>query len=212
VQHRVSARDGQRIQAAVDRGAIPPGRVAFYEAKAARGEDISFVDVLWSPGPPAAAGRTGTVAAAAAAQADGGPEYGALFGSVEEGQRRADEVRAGRRNEVAAMTDDELYASLFPPAARAAAAPVAASAAGPASQHGRGEARTQRYRVHAPYVSLRVPQGPTGPVASAESAKTSWRVIDLHGGDLVPVDAHPDDIARLLHQRNRLGTLIKRVT
>jgi hypothetical protein len=179
VQHRVSARDAQRIQAAVARGAILPGRVAFYEAAAARGEDISFVDVLWGPGSVAAASRTGIVAAAASPEGadyerlfggrapradDGGSEYGALFGSVEQGQRRADEVRAARRTEVAAMSDDELYESLFPggvgrtTAPRAGAGsqkpardPLTAQASGRAGKHGRGTPAGTWSRTSRPY-------------------------------------------------------------
>jgi hypothetical protein len=218
----VSARDEQRIQAAVARGAILPRRVAFYRAQAAAGHDISWVDQLAAGLTPA----VGTLAAAvspedadyermfearAPQEADGGSsEYGMLFGSVEEGQRRADESRAAVRKEVAALTDDELHERMFPGASRtAAAAPVVASAAGPAGQHGQGGAARKRYRVKAPYVTLRVPQGSNGVAAGAEPAQTSWRTIELRGGDLVPEDAHPDDVKRLMHQKNRLGPLIK---
>jgi hypothetical protein len=206
----VPARDRQRIQAAIARGAIPSWRAAFWEQKAAAGEDISVVDQAVGGLLPA----TGTVAAAVSrGGAQSEPEedldeYHALYGSRQDGERAADAREVAARTAVAALTDDQVYESMFGKAS-AAAAPVAASASGPAGQRGRGEARTRRYRVHAPSVSLRVPQHPDGPAASAESA-TSWRVIYLHGGDLVPVDAHPDDIARLLHQRNRLGPLIKR--
>jgi hypothetical protein len=181
---------------------------------------------LWGPGSVMAASRTGIVAATASPEGaeyerlfgarapqadDGGPEYGALFGSVEEGQRRADEVRAARRKEVAALSNDELYASLFPGTTRrAAAVPVEASAAAGTGQHGQATAGPQRrYRVHALRVSLRVPQGPNGVAAGADPSKSSWKTIDLHGGDLVPQNAHPDDIARLCRQKNRLGPLIK---
>jgi hypothetical protein len=219
----VSARDRQRIQAALDRGALPPHRAAFWEAKAAAGEDISVVDQAVAVLPLTAMGKVAAAVspenaeydrlfgARAPQEADGGSEYGMLFGSVEEGQRRADEVRAAVRKEVATLTDDELHERMFPGASRrAAAAPVVASAAGPVGQHGRGEARPRQYRVHAPQVSLRVPRSPNG-LAAGAAAETSWRTIELRGGDRVPEDAHPDDIARLLHQKNRLGPLIKPV-
>ena len=142
-------------------------------------------------------------------EADGGSEYGMLFGSIEEGQRRADEVQAAVRKEVAALTDDELHERMFPGSSRRAAAqPVTASAAGPVGQHGRGEARPRQYRVHAPHVSLRVPRSPNG-LAAGAAAETSWRTIELRGGDRVPEDAHPDDLKRLLHQKTRLGPMIK---
>ncbi len=218
----VSARDQQRIQAAISRGAIPSSRAAWWSARAAAGEDISNIDLLAGGLIPV----EGKVAAAASPEDadydrlfgprsaqgdDGGPEYQALFGPVEEGQRRADEVRAARRKEVAAMSDDELYESLFPSGARrsAATAPVAASAAAGAGQHGQREAARKRYRVHTPLVSLRVPRNPDGLAAGADPAQTSWRTIDLHGGDLVPENAHPADIKRLLHQKTRLGPMIK---
>lgn len=184
----VSARDRQLIQAAVNRGALPASRVGFWEARAAAGHDISDIQLLEGGLLP-----VGGKVAAAASQEDqhyqrlfgarapqedvGGPEYRALYGPVEEGQRGADEVRAARRKEVAAMTDDELYGSLFPPGARtrAAAAPVAASAAGPAGQQGRGEAGRQRYRVHASYVTVRVPQDPNAVAAGADPARPPGR-------------------------------------
>jgi hypothetical protein len=202
----VSARDRQRIQAAIGRGALPLHRAAFWEAKAAAGEDISVVDQLVG----GLLTGTGTVAASAAPiDADAEyPEYRALFGTPAAGQRIADDREIAARAAVAALTDDQVFEAMFGRAS-APTAPVAASAAGPAGQHGQGEAARKRYRVHAPYVTLRVPQGSNGLAAGAEPAKTSWRTIDLHGGDLVPEDAHPDDIARLLHQKNRLGPLIK---
>lgn len=216
----ISARDQQRIAAAIGRGAIPASRAEFYAAQAAAGHDISALDQLAAV-IPVAAGMAAAAASpedadyerlfvARAPQADdSGPEYGTLFGSVEEGQRKADEVQAARRNEVAALSDDELYSSLFPPAASRtdAAAPVAASAAAGAGQHGQAQAGPQRrYRVRAPLVSLRVPNGVA---AGADPARTAWRTIELRGGDRVPEDAHPDDVKRLLHQKTRLGPMLK---
>ena len=142
--------------------------------------------------------------------AEDGPEYRSLYGTVEEGQRRADSREIAAKNAVAALGDDQVYGRMF--GAAAAPAPpsgVRAAAVPVAGQHGPGEAGTQRYRVRAPCVSLRVPQGPDGPEASAESAEPSWRLIDLYAGARVPSDAHPDDIKRLLHQQNRHGAFIK---
>ena len=220
--HKVSARDAQRIQAAVARGAIPPSRIGFWESRAAAGDDISNIDLLVGGLVPVGGKLAAAVPqdeadydrlfAARAPQADdSGPEYRALYGSVEEGQRKADEVRATRRNEVAALSDDELYSSLFPPGAsrRTAAAPVTAAAAG-AGQHGQAAAGPQRrYRVRAPRVSLRIPQSPNGVAAGADPAETSWRTIELRGGDRVPENAHPDDLKRLLHSKTRLGPMLK---
>jgi hypothetical protein len=82
---------------------------------------------------------------------DGGPEYRALFGTVEQGQRAADSVQAAARKEVAALTDDQLFERMFGPGKGGPAAstagtspkkpdrdPLAASAAGRVGKHGRG--------------------------------------------------------------------------
>jgi len=104
----ISARDQQRIQAAVARGALPPDRAAFWEAKAAAGEDIRVVDQLVGGLLPAA----GTVASSVS-QADADyAEYGALFGTVEQGQRVADARNAAVRD-AAAQTGDEAFTRLF---------------------------------------------------------------------------------------------------
>jgi hypothetical protein len=200
---RPSDRDRRRIQAAVDRGAILPSRVAWWSARAAAGEDISGIDQLVGGLLPV----EGKVTAAAAQEDQDYPDYRALYGTVQAGQQVADAREAAARN-AAPETGEEAYDLLFRKVS-AAAAPIAASAARPVEQHGRGETGSRRYRVHAPLVSLRVPRSPDGLAASADPAKTAWRTIDLHGGDLVPQDAHPDDIARLRHQKNRLGPLIK---
>jgi hypothetical protein len=199
----ISARDRARIQAAVDRGAVPRNRAAFWEAKAAAGEDISQVDQLVG----GLLDGLGTVAASAAPRDTDAeyPEYRALFGPPETGQRVADDREVAARAAVAALTDDQVFESMFGKVS-AAAAPVTVAAAGPASQHGQGEAAQKRYRVKAPFVTLRVPDGVA---AGTEPATTSWRVIALRGGDLVPEDAHPDDVARLRQQKTRLGPLIK---
>lgn len=203
----VSARDQQRIAAAVGRGAIPQSRVGFWWQKAAAGEDISAVDQLWGPGAPLAAG----VVAAAASQEDADyPEYRKLFGPVEEGQQRTDEVRAARQAAVAALSDNELRAHLFPSATlRPEAAPVAASAATGAGQRGLQETGQRRWRVHVPLVSVRVPRDPNAVAAGADPAQTSWRTIDLRAGELVPANVHPDDLDRLRHSKSRLGEYIK---
>ncbi len=217
----VSARDQQRIQAAVARGALPAWRTAHWEAKAARGEDISVVDQLAGGVVVPGAGKVAAAVSpedadyermfgARASQGDdGGPEYGALFGTPEQARQVADSVQAAAQREVEALTDDQLFERMFGKGdSRAAATPVAASAAGPAGQHGQGGAAQKRYRVHAPNVSLRVPRSPNG-LAAGAAAETSWRTIELRGGDRVPENAHPDDVARLLHQKTRLGPLIK---
>jgi hypothetical protein len=71
----VSPRDRQRIAAAVDRGALPPHRAAFWEQKAIAGEDISIIDQLVGGLLPVA----GQVAAAAASPEDA--DYQRLFGA-----------------------------------------------------------------------------------------------------------------------------------
>ena len=213
-------RDQQRIAAAVARGAIPADRAAYWAAQAATGRDIAVLDQLAALAIPAGAGKVAAAASPDDADygrlfgspepAEDGPEYRSLYGTVEEGQRRADSREIAAKNAVAALGDDQVYGRMF--GAAAAPAPpsgVRAAAVPVAGQHGPGEAGTQRYRVRAPCVSLRVPQGPDGPEASAESAEPSWRLIDLYAGARVPSDAHPDDIKRLLHQQNRHGAFIK---
>ncbi len=211
------ARQAERIRAAVTRGAILPSHAAYWESRAAEGGDISVLD-LAGVLPPAA----GTVAAAAApidANAgyhglfgmtepeEDGPEYTALYGSAERGRQVADAREVAAKAAVAALTDDQVYESMFGKVS-APAASVAAAVAGSAGQHGQGEAAQKRYRVKAPLVSLRVPRSPEG-LAAGAAAETSWRTIELRGGDRVPEDAHPGDVARLLHSKNRLGPLIK---
>jgi hypothetical protein len=120
----VSARDRARIAAAVARGAVPAGRAAHWEAKAARGEDISMVDALTgglvSPG----AGK----ADAAASQADAdyrqlfrpaarhdspGPEYDALFTTRQAARQMLDQQEAAAQHATASLTEDQLFSSLF---------------------------------------------------------------------------------------------------
>jgi hypothetical protein len=212
-------RDQQRIAAAVARGAIPADRAAYWAAQAAAGRDIAVLDQLAGQAVPAGAGKVAAAVApedadytrlfgASEPAEDDGPEYRAMYGTLEEGQRRADAREVAAKDAIAALGDDQVYDRMFSQVS-AAAAPVPVSASKPAGQHSRGEAGTQRYRVRAPRVSLRVPQGSDGPEASAESAKPSWRLIDLYAGARVPSDAHPDDIKRLLHQQNRHGAFIK---
>lgn len=155
----VSARDQQRIQAAVARGALPSHRAAFWVAKAAAGEDISVVDQLLAilpvaPGKVAASREDADYQRMFGARApqgdDGGPEYGALFGTVEHAQRAADSVQAAARREVAALTDDQLFERMFgkdesraaapgtgPGSDRTVRDPLAARAAGRAGKHSR---------------------------------------------------------------------------
>jgi hypothetical protein len=138
----VSPRDQARIQAAVVRGALPAHRAAFWEAKAARGEDVSVVDQLVAVLPLTA---TDKVAAAASREDadyermfgpqapqndDGGQEYSALFGTVAQGQRASDAVQAAARREVEALTDDQLFERMFGPGESRTAAP----GAGPGSE------------------------------------------------------------------------------
>ena len=206
--HNLPIPDEQRIQAAIGRGAISPQRAEWWRAQAAAGHDISRIDQLVGgvvlPG-------AGTVAAAAAPRdADAEyPEYRGLFGPPDAGQRMADDREVAARAAVAALTDDQVYESIFGTSS-APATPVAASSAGPTSQHGQGEAGRKRYRVHAPLVSLRVPRDPNV-AAGADPGSTSWKRIDLHGGDLVPENAHPQDVARLRQERaaNGRGPKIK---
>jgi hypothetical protein len=120
----VSARDRQRIAAAVGRGAVPAGRAAHWEARAAAGEDISVVDHLAgglvSPG----AGK----ADAAASQADAdydrlfgsatrdgspAPEYDRLFTTREAARRAVDQQDVAAQYALDTMSDDELFSSLF---------------------------------------------------------------------------------------------------
>jgi hypothetical protein len=121
----VSDRDRARIAAAVARGAVPAGRAAHWEARAARGEDISMIDALTgglvSPG----AGKADAAASVAdadyrrlfgpAARHDSpGPEYSALFGSTPEAAQRAlDQQEAAATHTLASLTDDQLYTKLF---------------------------------------------------------------------------------------------------
>ena len=118
----VSTGDRARIQAAIDRGALPPRRAAFWETKAAAGEDINVIDQLVGGLLPVA----GQVAAAAASPEDAdyerlfgsagaqedGPEYRALYGTVEEGQRVADARNTAARD-AAAQTGDQAFERLF---------------------------------------------------------------------------------------------------
>ena len=211
-------RDEQRLQAAVARGALTPARAEHWRVYAAAGHDISFVDrlvggvVVPAAGTVAAAApRDGAGYRAQSAQPEpeeaGIDEYHALFGSRQEGERTADAREVAARAAITALTNDQVYDALFGKVG-AAAAPVTASAAGRTGQHGPGEAARKRYRVHAPLVSLRVPRSPDG-LAVGAAAETSWRTIELRGGDLVPEEAHPADVERLRHQKNRLGPLIK---
>jgi hypothetical protein len=174
VSRGFSTRDQQRIQAAVARRAIPPERAAFYATQAAAGRDITRLDDLGAilPGAPGklAASREDAdyermFGPRAPQGDDGGPEYGALFGTVEEAQRVADSVQAAARREVAALTDDQLFERMFgPDRSRAAAAPgagpksekpardpLAAAAAGRAGKHGRGSLAGTWNRTMRPY-------------------------------------------------------------
>jgi hypothetical protein len=157
----ISARDQQRIAAAVARGAIRPERAAFYATQAAAGHDITGLDHLGAilrvaPGKVAASGEDADYDRMFGARVpqgdDGGPEYGALFGTVEAGRRAADSVQAAARREVAALTDDELFERMFgkdesraaapgtgPGSDRTVRDPLAARAAGRAGRHSRRE-------------------------------------------------------------------------
>lgn len=120
----VSARDRQRIQAAVARGALPAWRAAHWEAKASRGEDISCVDQL--AGGVVLPGSGKAAAAVSEADADyralfgpaarhdsAAPEYDALFTTREAARRMVDQQDAAAKHAVDTMTDDQLFASLF---------------------------------------------------------------------------------------------------
>ncbi len=196
----VSARDQQRIQAAIARGGIPSSHAAYWAAKAAAGDDISLLDLTEVL--PSAAGPV----AAAASQEDrdyealfGGPreqdgnslnEYRSLFGTRQEGEQAADAQAVAAKAAAAALTDDQVYERMLGKIS-VAPAPVATAAAGAANQHGPGEAARKRYRVHAPYVTVRVPRGSNGVAAGAEPAATSWRVIELRGGEPGPGGCAP---------------------
>jgi hypothetical protein len=202
----ISAADGNRIQAAVARGALTAARAEHYRVQAAAGHDISVIDHLAGglvvPGMVAAAAAVSgddadyahMFGGGRARQADGDtPEYTAMFGSAED-------IQAADRRQVTAMTDDELYRSMFkPPVSRAPVAPINASSAA-----GAGKPRRQEYVRH-PSVSLRVPDV----AASAGDGGTKWRSIKLHAGDPVPPDAHPEDLDQLRHQMNKHGAAIK---
>jgi hypothetical protein len=54
---------------------------------------------------------------------------------------------------------------------------------------------TRRYQVNAPCVTIRVRNGPGAAVRGA------WQLVHIYQYGLVPSDAHPDDIARLLSKR-----------
>lgn len=211
----VPTRAEQQIRAALARGALTPARAEHWRVYAAAGHDVSFIDQLAGgvvlPGMgamPAPAGAR-TVAAAGPRPDPQEPdedlaEYHTLFGSTQQGQQIADAREVAARAAVAALTDDQVYERMFGTPSPAAA-PVAASAAGVAGQQGRGQAGPQRrYRLHALRASVRVPDGVAGGAGPA-----SWRTVELRAGDLVPADAHPDDVNRLLHQKTRLGPLIK---
>lgn len=203
----ISPADAQRIQAAITRGGIPPSHAAYWQTRAADGDDISLLDLTGVRSPTA-----GTVAAAGPRPVPKEPEdeaeYRALFGSIQQGQRIADTREVAVKAAVAALTDDQVYENMFGHAG-APAAPVAASAAGGAGQPAPGEAGRPRYRVRTTRVSLRVPGGPDGVAAGADTAKISWRTIELRAGDVVPEDAHAGDVARLLHSKTRLGPMLK---
>jgi hypothetical protein len=80
------------------------------------------------------------------------------------------------------------------------------------------EAGPRRYRVRAPFVTFRVPRGPNDPAPGAQSAVNPWQIGGACYGDLVPDNAHRDDVERLLHRRltsgppRHLGPLIEPVT
>lgn len=218
--HNLTARDEQRLAAAVARGALTPARAEHWRVYAAAGHSVEFVDQLVGGVVLPAAGPVAAAAAPQDANADyralfgssepeeDGPEYRAMFGTVQAGQRTADAHEVAARAAAAALTDDDVYAAMFGQGSTAPV-PVAASASGPAGQYGQGEAGRPRYRVRTTRVSLRVPGGPGGLAAGADPAKISWRTIELRAGDLVPEDAHADDIARLLHSKTRLGPMLK---
>jgi hypothetical protein len=202
----ISDRAFQRIQAAIDRGALPPHRAAFWAALASAGEDISQIDQLVGGLLPSA----GTMTAAASRggarpepEKGGLDEYHALFGTREDGERAADACEITARATVAALTDDEVFDAMFGKVSTASA-PVTASAARPAGQHAQGGAVGKRWRVHVPQVTVRVPRDPNV-AAGADPGSTSWKLIELYGGDLVPENAHPEDVARLRQERAANG-------
>jgi hypothetical protein len=210
-------RDEQRLQAAVARGALTPARAEHWRVYAAAGHSIEFIDLLAGEVVLPASGRVVAAAAPRDANAgyhglfgqtepeEDGPEYTALYGSAERGRQVADTREVAAKAAVAALTDDEVYAAMFGNAS-APVVPVAASAAGGAGQPAPGEAGRPRYRVRTTRISLRVPGGVA---AGADPAKISWRTIELRAGDVVPEDAHADDVTRLLHSKTRLGPMLK---
>jgi len=121
----ISARDEQRIQAAVARGAFTAARGQHWRVYAASGHDISFVDHLAGGLVVAGTGK----ADAAASQADAdyralfgprardygpAPDYDALFGSTPQAARRAlDDQEALASHVIASLTDDQLFKRLF---------------------------------------------------------------------------------------------------
>jgi hypothetical protein len=55
--------------------------------------------------------------------------------------------------------------------------------------------KPQRYRVNAACITIRVHNGPGGAV------RGQWQLIHLYQNAWVPLDAHPDDVQRLLRKR-----------
>jgi hypothetical protein len=100
----VRPEDEQRIQAAVERGALSPGRADYWRARAAMGEDVSIVDELASARPPqpiraAAPGRRYVDVAAARAPAGADPALFASNGLLAEVERSHPALVAAARSE-----------------------------------------------------------------------------------------------------------------
>jgi hypothetical protein len=202
----VCARDTERIADAVTRGAMPSSRAAYWAACAAAGRSVDVLDQLVGAVVVAAAGAPSEpddysrlFGAPGARQADDdGPEYTAMFGTVEAGQRTTDAREVAAKAAVAALTDDEVYERMFGSGTsrKPETVPVAASAASG------NDTQRPKYRVAIPRVNVRVL------TASAGSAET-WETVELRAGDLLPVNTHPDDVDRLSHQMSKVGPAIR---
>jgi len=197
----VCSGDQQRIAAAVSRGAMPAHRAAYWAACAAAGRSIDIVDQL-AGGILAAAGPASKPddyehlfgASGTRQPDDNGPEYSALFGTPEEGQRKADQIRAADRAQVAAMTDDQIFQTLFGAPVKPPAAPVMASVP--------GTKLARRYKVCVPRVNVRV-------LTASAGSEPAWQNVELRAGDFLPEGTDPQDITRLSHQISKHGPAIK---
>jgi hypothetical protein len=100
----------QAVAAAIGRGAITAARGQFRLAEIADGKATpETVDLLWGPGHPVQA------SAPDAGPGDDIPEYVALFPATPaEAAARVDAAAAARLAHAEALSDDQLYQTLFP--------------------------------------------------------------------------------------------------